>query len=341
MAKLRMMNYGCSLSFASGLSARDMSEAQKHNKHANRGWTKATTRNLTNYLMSLDFPSVDGAPYAFTLTIPATCMDRVSSAELHGLLAAWLRRCRRYYGMAHYYWLIEFTAQGTPHIHLTVWCHDTRQLYDRRTRQYVMVDLPPVTTQTLMLVEWIRLCETHDIPARMTGQLFRPVEDTPEAWLAYTAKHSTRGIEHYQRRLDNMPEDWQQHPRAMWGHDRNLTNMQADQWDLPMSTEAFWQFRRTIRRHLIQQARRIKDPRKRGKAISATRRMLKHGISPEEAHRKRWLDDNERFLPQSAFLGIRAWMSPQEQLAVCKEITGGPYADLYAPLVGRPTRIRK
>lgn len=313
-----------------------MSETQKHNRSRNRGWTLAATRNLTNFLMRLDFPRVEGVPYAFTLTIPAKCMDWVSSELLHRLLSDWIRRQRRLRGLVHYCWLIEFTSAGTPHIHMTCWCSETRSAYDRHIRGYANAPLPAISTQLLMLSDWVTLCEMAGIPSRLDAQNFRPIDDTPEAWLAYSAKHSARGVAHYQRRLDIMPPDWKRHPGAMWGHDRALSDAQVDCWDLHMSKEAFWQFRRVIRKHLEQQARQIKDPQKRGKAITSTRRMLRHGITAEEAHRKRWLNDGERFLPKSAFMGIRAWMSPEEQRAVWQEIANGPYSQLYRPLIGQP-----
>lgn len=338
MPKLRMMRYGCSLSFASGLSGRDMGEQQKHNKRRNRGWTKAATRNLTNFLMRMDFPQVEGTPYAFTLTIPARHMDAVGSGLLHRLLADWIRGQHRRHGLAHYYWIIEFTAAGTPHIHMTCWCRESHTVYDRHTRTYRSEPLPAMRTQLLMLLDWVTMCEKAGIPSQLSAQDFRPIDDTPEAWMAYTAKHSARGVAHYQRRLDAMPDDWRMRPGAMWGHDRALSDAQADCWDLHMSKEAFWQFRRVIRKHLEQQARQIKDPQKRGKAIAATRRMLKQGITAEEAHRKRWLNDDERFLPKSAFMGVRAWMSPEEQASVWREIAEGPYSDIYKPLIGQPTR---
>lgn len=326
MPKLCMMRYGCTLSFTRGLSSKDMTDAQKHNKTANRGWTTAATRNLTNWLMKLDFTHVPGTPYAMTLTIPASHMDHVSSQQLHRMLGTWIRTAKRYRGLLHYYWLIEFTAQGTPHIHMTVWCTQTRQAYNRHTRRYDAVLLPPYITQLVMVDDWLTICDHEHIPARAEAQDVRPVDNTPEAWLAYTAKHSTRGVAHYQRRLDNMPPDWREHPGAMWGHDRNIGDYQADWLETGMDMHAFWKTRRLIRQQLERQARRIPDPVRRGKAIAATRRMLKHPLTREERQRKQWMEDNDMtFYPKSAFAGIRAWMTPEDQLAILDRLIDEPH----------------
>ncbi|MCH9275207.1 hypothetical protein JS533_002795 [Bifidobacterium amazonense] len=81
-----------------------------------------------------------------------------------------------------------------------------------------------------------------------------------------------------------------------------------------MSTEAFWALRRQLRKYLEQQARRITDPRKRGHAIAATRRMLKRPLTGKDREQRQWADDNDLpFLPVSAFMGVTAWLNPQEQ----------------------------
>ncbi|MBW3092397.1 hypothetical protein KIH79_05455 [Bifidobacterium sp. 82T10] len=334
MPKLRMMHNGCSLSFAQGVSDRDMNECQKHNKTENRGWTMATTRNLTTYLMRLNFTRIPGTPYAVTLTIPADSMNTVTPRQLHAMLASWIRRQQHKHGLLHYYWLIEFTAMGTPHIHMTIWCEDTTRVYNRHTRQHETMTLPPITTQTTMLTDWVRLCTDHGIPSSLTAQNFRPIDDTPEGWLAYTAKHSARGLKHYQRRLDNMPSDWRQHPGAMWGHDRQLTTQQAAYIDLPMNKEAFWTLRRQLRKRLEQQARGIANPRKRGRAIAATRRMLKRPLTGKDQKQQQWMEDNDLpFLPVSAFMGVTAWLSPQAQQELVEQL-----ASKCPHLIGRPTR---
>lgn len=338
MAKLCMMRYGCTLSFTHGNSAHMMTEAQKHNKTRNKGWTIATSRNLTNYLMRLDFTSVPGTPYAITLTIPARYMNYVSSTQFHTMLAAWIRHARRRYGLIHYYWIIEFTAQGTPHIHMTIWCINTTTVYNRHTQSHETIHLPPLITQTAMLTNWITICAKHDIPATLTAQNFRPIDNTPETWLAYTAKHATRGITHYQRRLDHMPQDWQTHPGAMWGHDRKLSHYQTDWIEIPMNADAFWILRRKIRHQLEQQAHYITDPVKRRKTITTTRRLLKHPLTSDEMKRKHYARTHGiPFLPQHAFTGIRAWLPPHIQQTLIHELTtNNTHTNNRQPLTGTP-----
>lgn len=339
MPRMRVMRYGCTLSFAHGLAAPDMTDSQKHNRQRNRGWTPATSRNLANFLMSLNLDRVDGTPYAMTLTIPAACEEPVDPDLLHAMLAMWIRRQQRLRGLVHYYWLLEFTRQGTPHIHLTVWCREERTMYDRHARAYRTISLPPMDTQAIMLADWVSICNDNGLPARMTGQDFRPVDATPQGWLSYTAKHSVRGVAHYQRRYSSMPEKWRDRPGAMWGHDRDLSKARNGTIDVPMSREAFWALRRIIRRHLVNQAKRITNPSKRGKAIAASRRMLKRGLTLDERQAKQQADANGwEWRPKSAFMGLRAWLSPEEQHDILTELLTGPHADYYRPLVGRPVR---
>lgn len=299
MPKMRMLHSGVSLFAGTGVSADRMTERQKHNRADNRGWTTQATRNLANYLMALDLVAVAGYPCEATLTIPADCMGRVSSELMHRMLHNWLRAMGRH-GMSHYVWVLEFTANRTAHIHVTMW-----------------LDAPIPEAEwagAYPKVLWVRQCLAHDVPALLSAQDFKHLDDTPENWLKYVAKHSTRGVKHYQRLMDGLPDDWRRHPGAMWGHDRKLDDYLGERMDLSMSMRAFWAFRREIRRRMVQQAKTISDPRKRGRNIVAARRCLKTRLTPDE-----WRDKNaaaacgRRWRPESAFHGIRVWMSQSEQ----------------------------
>ncbi|WP_195215055.1 rolling circle replication-associated protein [Bifidobacterium breve] len=228
-------------------------------RQANRGWTRAAARRNAQYLQRLDFAAIRGRAYAATLTIPAQAMNRVTPERMHRWLDTLIKHLHRH-GLLHYHWVIEFTARHTPHIHMTIW------MDDGQNNQAV----ESAETTALVIGKWLAITNNDGIPTTGKAQDARPL-DGDDAWLAYIAKHTQRGILHYQRALSNMPENWTNKPGAMWGHSRNtpLTNDSTH----PMSMKAFHQFRRETRKWCRARAVRIKDPQRRAMAIRQARRM--------------------------------------------------------------------
>lgn len=236
---------------------------------ATRGWTSNVARRNEQRLQQIDFDAVEGVPAFVTLTMPAQQMGEVSAAMFHGWLKSWLQFMKRH-GMLHYYWILEFQASGNPHLHVLVWLDHTPE---------------PLETYKA-LKSWVGILDKSGVGARIQGQIWENIDvggeitvdgETvpahPERVLMYLAKHAARGVAHYQRQIENMPDDWQFRSGRVWGHDRSLPLREQEYFetDYPI----FWTFRRLVRRWRLAEVRGIKDAERRRKAISQARSCLK------------------------------------------------------------------
>lgn len=242
---------------------------QPPEKTATKGWTVNVARRNEQRLQQIDFDAVDGVPAFVTLTMPSQQMGEVSAAMFHGWLKSWLRYMKRH-GMRHYYWILEFQASGNPHLHLLVWLdHDWDAL-----------------EQFKALRSWVGILNKSDVGARIQGQIWENIDvggelvvdgETvpahPERVLMYLAKHAARGVAHYQRQIENMPDDWKYRSGRVWGHDRGLPL--REQMDVETDYPTFHRFRRLVRRWRLAEARGIKDAERRRAAILQARRSLR------------------------------------------------------------------
>lgn len=157
------------------------------------GWSVGATRRNTQFLMSIEEQRLTGKGVAVTLTLrdcPATAQ------EWHRLRKAWIERMRRA-GMIRLHWVTEWQRRGVPHLHCAIWFAD---LYDLYT---------PVTA-------WVDLAGA-DFGAGDRGQ-HAAIIDGPIGWFKYLSKHAARGVKHYQRNSENIPEGWQSKTGRVWGH---------------------------------------------------------------------------------------------------------------------------
>lgn len=244
---------------------------------ATRGWTSNVARRNEQRLQQIDFDGIEGVPAFVTLTMPSGQMSEVSAAEFHGWLKRWLQYMKRH-GMFHYYWILEFQASGNPHIHVLVWLDHAWDALE----------------QFKALRSWVGILNKSGVGARLQGQIWEDIDvggtitvdgETvpahPERVLMYLAKHAARGVAHYQRQIENMPDDWQFRSGRVWGHDRGLPLREQEDFETDYST--FWTFRRLVRRWRISEARGIKDADRRRKAISQARgslRCSRRDVSP-------------------------------------------------------------
>lgn len=244
---------------------------------ATKGWTVNVARRNEQRLQQIDFDAVDGFPAFVTLTMPSGQMSEVSAADFHGWLKRWLQFMKRH-GLQHYYWILEFQASGNPHLHVLVWLdHDWDAL-----------------EQFKALRSWVNMLNKSGVGARLQGQIWESIDvggvitvdgervpAHPERVLMYLAKHAARSVAHYQRQIENMPEDWQYRSGRVWGHDRGLPLREQQDFETDYST--FWTFRRLVRRWRLAEARSIKDADRRRTAIVQARGSLKCGrpdVSP-------------------------------------------------------------
>lgn len=254
-----------------------LADLQPPERTATRGWTVNVARRNEQRLQQIDFDAIEGFPAFVTLTMPATQMGEVSAAMFHSWLKSWLRYMKRH-GMSHYYWILEFQASGNPHLHLLVWLDNDWDALE----------------QFKALRSWVNMLNKSGVGARLQGQIWESIDvggtitvdgktvpAHPERVLMYLAKHAARGVAHYQRQIENMPEDWKNRSGRVWGHDRGLPL--REQQDFETDYPTFHRFRRLVRRWRLAEARSIKDYDRRRAAISQTRRCLKCGrpdISP-------------------------------------------------------------
>ena len=273
---------------------------------ATKGWTPNVARRNEQRLQQIDFDAVEGVPAFVTLTMPSGQMEDVTAAMFHSWLKSWLRYMKRH-GMSHYYWILEFQASGNPHLHVLVWLDHTPD---------------PLETYRA-LRSWVGILNKSGVGARLQGQIWENIDvggeitvdgervpAHPERVLMYLAKHAARGVAHYQRQVENMPEDWQYRSGRVWGHDRSLP-LRAQQ-DVECDYATFHRFRRLVRRWRLAEARAIKDRDRRRQAIVQARGSLKCGrpdISP--------------------YRGVSAWIPSDvaSQLLDAAEAMGGDYEE--------------
>lgn len=244
---------------------------------ATRGWTPNVARRNEQRLQQIDFDAVEGVPAFVTLTMPSGQMGEVSAADFHGWLKRWIQYMKRH-GLRHYYWILEFQASGNPHLHVLAWLdHEWEPLETYRA-----------------LKSWVGILNKSDVGARIQGQIWENIDvggmitvdgeivpAHPERVLMYLAKHAARGVAHYQRQIENMPDDWQYRSGRVWGHDRGLPLREQRDYECDYAT--FWAYRRLVRRWRLAEARGIKDADRRRAAIVQARGSLKCGrpdVSP-------------------------------------------------------------
>lgn len=279
---------------------------QPPERTATKGWTPNVARRNEQRLQQIDFDAIDGVPVFVTLTMPSGQMSDVSAAMFHGWLKRWLQYMKRH-GMGHYYWILEFQASGNPHLHVLVW-----------------LDHEPDPLETYRaLRSWVGILNKSGVGARLQGQIWEqidvggeivvdgePIPAHPERVLMYLAKHAARGVAHYQRQIENMPDDWQYRSGRVWGHDRGLPLRAQQDFETDYST--FWTFRRLVRRWRCSEARGIKDADRRRQAIGQARRSLRcsrRDVSP--------------------YRGVSAWIPSDvaSRLLDAAEAMGGDYEE--------------
>lgn len=209
------------------------------------GWSDGATRRNTRFLMSIQEDQLTGAGVAFTLTL-RDCPP--TADEWHRLRRAWEMRMRRA-GMVRLHWVTEWQRRGVPHLHGAIWWPDAY-----RTRDVIDA--------------WVQLAGAYGASHR--GQHARPI-DGPVGWFQYLSKHAARGVKHYQRTSENIPEGWQKKTGRVWGKSGDWPVREAVRFNLEdqHGDGGWFAFRRLVRawrkadaraegsRHRIAQARQM------------------------------------------------------------------------------------
>jgi hypothetical protein len=205
------------------------------------GWTIQATRRLRRFFFTVDGQALDGQGYALTLTVrdmPG------SAAEWTAAHRAFLMRMRRA-GMIRGQWLTEWQRRGVPHLHGAVYFPEGGGDF-----------------QQLVADHWLEVAARWS--PRREAQAIQGIWGFP-GWLQYQAKHSSRGVRHYQRA--NVPPAWREGTGRLWGY---VGEWPQKEVQLDVDDGSFHRFRRLMRSWLIAKARARGDH----KRVSWLRRML-------------------------------------------------------------------
>lgn len=198
------------------------------------GWTAASSRRNLRFLWSVRTEDLTGQGWSFTLTIrdcPATPKEWASWCRLY-----WQRLFDN--GAIRLHWVIEWQRRGCPHLHGSV---------------YFPEAMTHAEVENVLLAGW---CYRNPYAARMLSQRCLPIYDAV-GWSQYVAKHAARGVQHYQRSPENIPEQWQGKTGRMWGKRGDWPvdepiRIELDDW---RGDGAWYPFRRLMRSYAVAQAR--------------------------------------------------------------------------------------
>lgn len=199
------------------------------------GWSEGATRRNTQFLMSVQEGRLTGAGLALTLTL-RDCPP--SPKDWHRLRKAWIERMRRA-GMVRLHWVTEWQRRGVPHLHCALWFPDC---YDFATA----------------INAWCELAEPYGAGHR--GQHARVI-DGAVGWFRYLSKHAARGVKHYQRTHDNIPDAWQSKTGRVWGYSGDWPLAEPRKFGLQdqHGDGGWFKLRRLVRAWRISDARAVND----------------------------------------------------------------------------------
>ena len=196
------------------------------------GWSLGAARRNSEFLMSVREDQLTGAGVATTLTL-RDCPE--TAADWHRVRKALLERLRRA-GMVRLHWVTEWQRRGVPHLHMAIWWPDKYDL-------------------SAAIEAWLELTGER-YGAGRAGQHARPI-DGAIGWFQYLAKHAVRGVKHYQRSGDNIPEGWQEKTGRVWGYSGDWPLATPRKFGLQdqHGDGGWFQLRRMVRSWRISEAR--------------------------------------------------------------------------------------
>jgi hypothetical protein len=214
------------------------------------GWSDGATRRNTQFLYSVMEPELSGSGYAVTLTLRDCPPD---SDAWHRLRRAWEARMRRA-GMIRLHWVTEWQRRGCPHMHGAVWFPP---------------DVPASVVRARAIDAWLTLSAAYGSGSR--GQDVHVITGAV-GWFQYVSKHAARGVKHYQRSSENVPDAWKLKTGRMWGkvgdwpvREKIRLNVQDQHGD-----GGWFAYRRLVRGWRVADARAAGDQRR----VYLAKRML-------------------------------------------------------------------
>lgn len=251
------------------------------------GWSLGATRRNTEFLYSIREDQLDGVGFAVTLTLRECPPD---AAAWHRLRRAWEMRVSRA-GMVRLHWVTEWQRRGVPHLHGAIW-------FPAETA---------AESAHAMVAHWCKVGEAYG--AGFRGQHVRRI-DGAVGWFQYLSKHAARGVKHYQRSSENVPEAWQTKTGRMWGKSGSWPVQPASRFNLKArdGDGAWFAYRRLFRSWRVADAR-----------ASGERNRLRLA--------RRMLACNEQRL--SEVRGVSEWIPGGIQLAMLANLLTRGYAVVY------------
>lgn len=249
--------------YHSGTSASVLSGVApiNHTRGLVQGWTQGSAARNNHFLQSIDPSVLSGEPWALTLTIPAADAgkgDLPESGEFHAMLRAMIETLRRL-GALRWHWVIEMTTKKTPHIHMAVWLPAT---------------VNAAKAQLRIRGAWERITKNHGLRVSQAAQDVKRMSNA--GWLQYLSKHGARGVKHYQRMREALPDSWRDHPGRMWGYGGDWPSVEERKpIRKAMGTRAFWTYRRWVAAWCRANARKTRNERLRRRYIAQARSMLR------------------------------------------------------------------
>lgn len=217
------------------------------------GWSDSSTRRNTRFLYSVDERKLTGHGFALSLTV-RDCPP--THADWHRIRRAFFDRLRRM-GVVRSHWLTEWQRRGVPHMHAAIWLpSDAHQ-----THPFALRDIPQ---------HWVDVAASFG--ASLRGQHVVQIDDSV-GWFQYLSKHAVRGVKHYQRSSEGIPEGWRKTGR-MWGHMGEWPTVEPVRYLL--DNAGFWAFRRMVQRWRLADARASGEKSR----VRAARRMLQSNDRP-------------------------------------------------------------
>lgn len=237
------------------------------------GWSNSSTRSNTNFLRSIRDRDLTGHGCALTLTLKE-CPE--THEDWKRLREAFLVKLRRT-GLIRLHWVTEWQRRGVPHLHCAAYFNDSDQA--------VMASL-----------HWYKLTR-GDYGSKMQSQHHCEIHDSV-GWFEYLSKHASRGVSHYQRSPENIPDGWKATGR-MWG---KIGDWPTDEPKVFRPTqEGFYKFRRVCA-GLVKASARASGDRRR---ISHAKSMLRSKVFNPTLTESQ-VSDKQRF--QSAVRGLSEWL---------------------------------
>jgi len=240
-----------------------------------QGWSANATRRNIAFLRSINSETLDISSHGemlFGVAITLTLKDcPATHHDWENLRVSFIKRLRRM-GLVRFHWVTEWQKRGVPHLHGAFWLPSSNSRH---------IDL---NLMSGIRNHWLEL--TSKYGTKSNGQYLTEITDSL-GWFQYLAKHSARGLNHYQRSSDNIPEGWKTTGR-MWGR--------GGDWDVSepqkfiLDEKGFFIFRRIARSWRKADARKSDSPFR----IVKARTMLKHNDKDLSKLRgvSEWINDD-------------------------------------------------